>query len=211
MRASSMPTSVELNPQESDVFSACATIHTESIPDGFLPSLGQRFLALLYRFFASNDKTFLLVARRDSHVLGFFCGSLGTGGVYKSFLRQHAAVAVWTLLPVLINPRVVWRIIETLRYPDRTETLNLPDAEILNFCVASNARGEGVGLRLFDEGIAEFQRHGVKKIRIITGEKQHRAQALYERAGAQRQEQLNIHSGEVSLAYIFDIDPPEEL
>lgn len=200
---------ISLNPQGPDIAGQCARIHSDAIPDGFLPSLGSKFLTLLYQFFANSDKTFLLVAIDGKDVLGFFCGSLGTGGVYKDFLRKVGPKALIALLPRLIFPSVTKRIMETLFYPRKTESLALPDPEILNFCVSSSSRGTGVGRALFDAGVEQFGVHAVKRIRIITGADQLRAQEFYERAGARRITEISIHGDVSSLAYIFDLEQGE--
>lgn len=200
---------IQMNPPGVSVAQQCAGIHAIAIPDGFLPSLGNRFLTLLYQFFANSEKTFLLVAIRDNEVLGFFCGSLGTGGVYKDFLLRSGVRAVIAMLPRLVYPSVIKRIFETLFYPKKTESLALPDAEILNFCVSEKSRGTGVGRALFEAGVDQFVACSVKQIRIITGADQTRAQDFYERAGARKMTEINIHGGVSSLAYIFDLKQGE--
>ncbi|MEN7341928.1 MAG: GNAT family N-acetyltransferase [Pseudomonadota bacterium] len=194
------------NPRSPEIARYCAAVHAAEIPDGFLPSLGQRFLSLLYQHFARAENTFLVVALDDGDsVLGFLCGSLGTGGVYKSFVKAYGFRAVAALFPKLLMPSVLRRIFETLAYPSRTDDLELPDAEILNFCVRADSQGAGIGRALFEASMEAFRQRGVDAIRIVTGERQQSAQRFYEKVGASLHTTFSVHGQEKSLAYVYQL------
>lgn len=190
-------------------FEACARIHREAIPDGFLATLGGRFLALLYRTLAGSRRSFLFVARRDGEILGFICGSEDTGAVYREFAWKAGLGVVPLLLPGLLSPTRILRVIETILYPARQHYGELPDAEILNFCVSTRSQGAGVGRRLFATLVDEFRARGVTRIRIVTGVTQKTAQTFYERAGAKLAGETAVHRDSPELVYVFNVGAPE--
>jgi ribosomal protein S18 acetylase RimI-like enzyme len=186
-------------------FEALARIHTEAIRDGFLSTLGEDFLVLLYRSLATAPEAMLFDARLEGQPAGLICGSVNTAGVYRHFLWNAGLRALPRLLPRLVSLSVVVRALETLVYPARNRSVDLPAAEILNFCVARDARGRGVGALLFQALMEEFRRRKVPRIRIVTGEEQLEAQAFYERVGAKRVGTICVHGGVPSIVYTYDI------
>src|SRR4029077_13667466 len=119
-------------------------------------------------------------------IIGFICGSLNTGKVYRDFLRRAGPRALLRLLPRLFSVRRFIRALETLLYPNQAATQQLPQSEVLNFCVSSSAQGGGVGRALFGALVTEFRCRDVAAIRIVTGGHQRSAQGFYEAAGARR-------------------------
>lgn len=188
-------------------FEACARIHREEISKGFLSTLGGRFLALLYRTLAGSRRSFLLVARTGDGIVGLICGSEDTGAVYKEFAWKAGLGVIPLLLPRLLSPRRIVSVLETLLYPHRQRRSDLPEPEILNFCVSARGQGSGVGRLLFAALVDEFRVRGVSRIRIVTGVNQKTAQRFYERAGARLAGEISVHKGSPELVYIFDISP----
>jgi ribosomal protein S18 acetylase RimI-like enzyme len=186
-----------------------ARLHTEAIDQGFLTSLGQPFLATLYEGLAASRSSFVITATLDDELLGFICGATDTRRAYLEFaLSSSAPRAALRVLPRLWSPSTIRRVVETLRYPSRRTSVELPSAEILNFCVTQSQRGLGIGRRLFEALVAEFSRRAVQEIRIVTGAEQRSAQAFYDRIGAHRVMELEIHEGMKSVAYTYTVREP---
>ena len=183
-----------------------ARLHIEAIDQGFLSSLGEPFLATLYGGLAASRSSFVITATRDDELLGFICGATDTRRAYLEFaLSSNAPRAALRVLPRLWSPSTIRRVLETLLYPTRRTEVALPSAEILNFCVTRSQRGCGVGRRLFEALVAEFARRSVDEIRIVTGAEQRSAQAFYDRIGARRAAELEIHEGMKSVAYTYAV------
>jgi ribosomal protein S18 acetylase RimI-like enzyme len=189
-----------------DVFGECARIHCEEIKGGFLPSLGVRFLSGMYDFIANNPKTFLYVAIDGAQVIGFICGSVNNGSILKQFVFAKGLSLAPILLSKLIRPRILRKVWETLRYTSGSHNLDLPMSEVLNFCVSSSQQGKGVGGKLFSELCKEFKNRDVRAIRIITGSEQKSAQGFYDKLGAKKVGELEVHAGVSSIAYMYDLD-----
>jgi ribosomal protein S18 acetylase RimI-like enzyme len=174
-----------------------AALHAERIGDGFLVTLGPRFLTRLYRRIALSPQAVLLVAHdppgesRDG-LVGFVAAATSTRRLYGEFLRRDALPAGLAAAPaVLRHPRSVW---ETFRY-GRTTDDDLPVAEILSVAVASGAAGRGVGGALVAAAQEELVRLGAHEARVVTAVGNDGALAMYERAGFRRRTRTQVHAG----------------
>jgi ribosomal protein S18 acetylase RimI-like enzyme len=186
-------------------FSQMAEIHCAEIDTGFLTQLGPRFLRNLYREIARSRDAFLFSAVQGRQVVGFIVGSTDTRRVYRQYLLRRGLLDAWRVLPKLATRERITSVIETLRYPSRHQSVSLPGAEILNFCVRAAAQRMGIGKRLFRCLTEEFERRGVSQIRIVTGAQQVKAQRFYESLGATQAANLEIHRGRQSIAYVYDV------
>lgn len=200
---------VKLTGQEPDsLYRQIAQIHREEISEGFLSTLGDDFLTTLYKTLATSPVAFLLIAQsagEATEVQGFIAGSLATGQVYKDFARRAGPKAFLALAPKILSPARIKRIVETLLYPNKQKQTDLPDPEILNFCVRSTLQGKGVGGKLFTAFIQEMKERGINKVRIVTGESQVSAQQFYEAKGAVLAQSIEVHKGTASRVYVYTI------
>lgn len=171
---------------------AVAAIHAERIGEGFLASLGPRFLARLYRRMAFSDAAVLLVAERTGSVVGFVAGTTSTGRLYRDFLMRDAVPAGLAALPAIVRaPRQVW---ETLRYGTAENSGELPAAEILSIAVATDATGEGTGHALLTAALDELTPR-VDGVRVVTAVDNEAALKMYEGAGFVHHSRTEVHAG----------------
>ena len=174
-----------------DDVATVAALHSERIGEGFLVTLGPRFLTRLYRRIARSATAVLLVAEADDRVVGFVAATTSTSRLYAEFLRRDAIPAGVAAAPrILRDPRRVW---ETLRYG--TSDHDLPPAEILSIAVASSATGEGIGTALLDAALIELAQLGVEAVRVVTTVGNQAAIGMYEQAGFSRHRRTEVHHG----------------
>jgi len=192
-------------------FDQLGQIHKAEIEQGFLSTLGLRFLRNLYRGLSQSPRAFVFAAVRDDQVLGFICGSTDTGKVYRGFFLSRGIIAAVQLLPKMVSWQRVRRLAETLLYPSRSQDLELPKAEILNFCVSRDCQRMGIGKRLFAELVGEFQRRNIYSFRIVTGANQVKAQQFYESLQATKRAEIEVHDGTKSLVYAYEIQGGSQL
>ena len=171
---------------------AVAALHTEHLPEGFLVTLGPRFLRRLYARAARSPRAFLVVAEDDAGVHGFLAVAEDTGRFYRDFLVRDGVAAGLAAAPnVARSPRRVW---ETLRYGMGGED-DLPRAEVLAIAVSGRARGRGVGRELLAAGLGELGRRGVDTARVVTAVDNDAALRMYEDAGFRRHRTTEVHAG----------------
>jgi len=186
-------------------FSQLALLHQDEIKQGFLSSLGPKFLQRLYQSLSCSPHAFIFIAIREGNILGFICGSTNTRKVYRDFFVTSGLRTMFTLFPKLVTRNRIQRVAETLLYPFQNRGPDLPSSEILNFCVDKNMQRIGIGKQLFERLTAEFCDRQVDCIRIVTGATQVSAQRFYESVSADKYTELEIHSGQQSFIYTYQI------
>ena len=183
-----------------------AQLHAANIDQGFLSTLGPRFLSLIYQAIDECPEACLLLAREGDQVVGFVAGTLNMGPVYRQ-LRRHWLALGLSLAPSLLIPRRLWRILEILRYSrggggEVTAVPTLPAAELLGIAVDPACRGRGIaedlyaGLKLF------FATRGLGEFKIIVGAPLAPAHRFYRRMGAVPVAEIEVHRGAASTVYV---------
>ncbi len=182
-------------------------IHRTELSGGFLSSLGDRALRLLFEHAASCPTSVLLVARtgQNREIGAFLLGTINTGAFYNSFFLRKGVYAVFQLLPKLLSFKRIFRVMETLLYPRQKAVQDLPDAELLDIAVSGTAQGMGVGRQLFNAFCEELRDRGVTEFRITTGEELKQAHRFYEKLGAERVDDIEVHSGSKTFVFIYRI------
>ncbi|HUT15937.1 MAG TPA: GNAT family N-acetyltransferase [Anaerolineae bacterium] len=162
-----------------DTFLAAA-IHIEGQPHGFLTSLGQHFVARLFAYAIRSPHGFGFVAV-EGKVIGFVVGTTNTARLYRDVLtRGFVPLAVALLGHVLRHPRVVRKLLETLRYPAMMQE-QPGEAESISRGVRVDWRGKGVGSLLWKAVTGEARRRGATHI-ITTVDQAHDVVNAWHRA-----------------------------
>ncbi len=184
---------------------AVAQQHSQGITGGFLSTLGDRFLAHLYRGIASNPRGFVFVAVDDAgRVVGFVAGADSVSRLYRSVLLRRGWLLAGTLIRHFLRPSTVRRIIETLRYPKQVEG-DSPEPELLSIVVDPQWRGSGVASHLVDALVAEFRRRRCSPVKVIVGAGLDRANAFYVRYGFRLAGSITSH-GDKANVYTIEVD-----
>lgn len=179
-----------------------AKLHMRCLDQGFLATLGEGFLALMYESMDRADGVTLITEEREGRVVGFITGSSGMGPIYRRMLHSPFRLAL-ALAPALVSPAKVRRILEILRYSGDADLPDgVPDAELLSLAVALEARGSGVADVLYGKLVEDFQTRGVDAFRIIVGEALAPAHRFYRRMGATVAGEVQVHEGERSKVYV---------
>ncbi len=182
-----------------------ADIHAASINQGFLSSLGPRFLTQLYRAIDRCDDSVLIVEKNGDQVVGFVTGSRGMGAIYRQLLRNGPALCL-ALAPLIVQPRKVLGILEILRHSRNHDAgAGLPEHELLSIAVVPEFRGTGVAERLYNSLVHHFQERGVHGFRIVVGESLAPAHRFYRRMGAQPAATVEVHAGRSSTIYVHSL------
>lgn len=180
-------------------------LHSSRITEGFLPTLGPRFLGRLYRRIALDRDSFLMVAEKDGEIIAMAACTGDLGHLYRVFiLRDGLIAAASALLPIL---RSLPRVLETLKYPSQGGSelakTPLPRAEVLAVAVREGSSGLGVGRQIMVAVIAEFTRRGTESFKVITNSDNTAALALYRSVGFRDTATLEVHEGTDSLALVW--------
>lgn len=186
----------------SDRYRQVAALHAANINQGFLSTLGVPFLALMYEAIDLAEDSVLLTEEQDGRVLGFVSGGVGMGPIYLRMLRSPLRLTC-ALLPSLLRPRRVMRILDILRYSQtQGNGAGWPKPELLSIAVESTARGTGVAQRLYRRLCSHFRERGIPAFRIIVGDSLAPAHRYYMRMGAKAVGHIEVHAGERSTVYV---------
>ena len=192
-----------------------AKLHRIEIPSGFLTTLGHGFLLSFYNAMASaHSAIFLASINADlsggaAVVNGFIVGAISTRKLQIQMLRTHGLRLMRALMTSsLLTKRNFAGLFDIFLYPGKRLEPNLPESEIVNFCVRQELQGQGIGRELFSSLNREFFNRGIHKLKIVTGVNQKSAQTFYKNAGATLVGELSVHKGQGSFVYIYEIPQP---
>ena len=182
-------------------------IHRKEIHLGFLTSLGDKALGLLFSLAAESKYSLLLTIKeveRDEQV-GFLLGTFDTAAFYKDFFKKKIFSAVVILLPRVFSFSTVRKLIEVLLYPSKTDAQNFPKTELLDIAISRQYQGFGLAKQLFKEFSCQLRKNGVSQFKITTGEQLTEAQQFYEALGAVKAAIIEVHKGQKTLVYVYKI------
>jgi ribosomal protein S18 acetylase RimI-like enzyme len=188
-----------------DLYLQVAGLHVGSIDQGFLATLGVGVVSQMYRAIDEARESVLLVEVRDGRVVGFVSGGVGMGPIYKRMLRHPVALTA-SLLPSILRPRRMLRILEILRYSrGNSQPAGLPEAELLSMAVSPECRGQQVAEQLYTRLVDHFKASGIPDFKITVGEALAPAHRFYQRMGAKPAARTQVHAGESSSIYIHHV------
>ncbi len=179
-----------------------ATLHRESLPDSFLPTLGDRFLLTVYRALASDPDAVTLVAERASGVIGFATGVPSVSAFYRRFYRRYGVPAVLAAAPRIFRPGTLRRVWQTADYPSNARS-SLPDAELLAIGVTTDYRGTGVGKVLADRVLDGLAKREVEQVKVLVAGDNERANRFYEKLGFRPATRMSLHDGKTSNVLVI--------
>lgn len=184
---------------------AVASLHKNYLTKSFLGVLGNKFLTLLYESLIKFDNGIVLTAVENGQVVGFISGTTKTGDFYKYFLKHKFFGIGITLLPKMINPKVVKKILETSKYSKEevSPQIQIPTPELLSMAVNKNHQGKGLAKQLFEQLTLEFEKRGIMEFKIIAGEKLLAANKFYQKMGCEHVSSTEIHEGDSSIIYKY--------
>jgi len=182
-----------------------ARLHAALIGEGFLSSLGPRFLGRLYRRVADSGDCFVLVADAGAGPAGFIAGAMSLGRLYRRFVVRDG-MAAFAGAPVRLLSALP-RVLETLRHGGGGDD-DVAGAELLAVAVDPAWRGRHLGTALVEGFLAEVARRGATTARVVVGADNAAAVAMYRRSGFEPARSFELHPGTTSLLLTTPVAPP---
>ena len=172
---------------------ALARLHSEAMPQAFLPTLGPGFMRRLYRSMVRDPEAVVLVARDGDRVVGFAAAVPSVRRFYRWFALHGAAGALAVAAPRLLRAEARRGARETSRYP--AGVLSLPEAELLSIAVDPAYRSRRIGRDLSDAVIDALSRRGVREVKVVVGSDNDGANRFYRGLGFTRAAETQVHRG----------------
>jgi ribosomal protein S18 acetylase RimI-like enzyme len=178
---------IQIVPARSEHFKVVARLHASSITEGFLSTLGTRFLTVLYSGIAQADGSGVLVAVEQDKVLGYISYTRDIKTCYRQVLMSEWPALTLTMVPNAFNLSIYKKAIETLLYPfkhhDNSSGSAVSGAELLSMAVNENARGKGIGKLLVSALDKEMSRMNIDGYHVVTHGIDERSNAFYMACG----------------------------
>jgi len=187
------------------IYREIARLHIECIEDGFLPTLGEAFLALLYEAIDVDPNNALIVESKNGKVIGFVAGGSGMKSIYYQMLKRWPRL-FYSLVFSILNPCKLKKIFEIIFNNSKDCTkLSGSNNELFSISVAKEFRGCGVAESLYKKLCQWFISNGISSFKIVVGQNLNRAHAFYLKMGACPVDKITIHEGEISTLYLHDL------
>ena len=182
-----------------------ARLHIDGIPTGFISSLGERFVTVLYEAIADSPYGFGFVAEENGKVLGFVAFTTDINQLYRSIIFQKGIKFTFLLAGKMFSIARIKKIFQTLFYPSRVKSSALPKAELLSIAISPDMRGKGIGRELIAKGFEECRKRGIDKVKVLVAAENEAANKLYQKCGFERVTQMDSH-GVLSNIYVKDLE-----
>ena len=168
-------------------------LHSDALPEAFLPTLGSRFMRRLYLAMIRDPGGVVLVAEQEGRRVGMASGVASVPAFYRRFYRRHGVRAALAVGPRLFRPSVIKRMRETASYPDATTTY--PDAEFLTWNVVPEGRGKGLGEILSHAMVDGLCGKGATEVKAFAYADNEALNRVFTRTGWERRGLIHLHEG----------------
>ena len=176
----------------------------ESLKNAFLPTLGEKFLTVLYRAIDKSSFTSLIYYYDNDNLIGFVSGSLGTKSIYRELLKYPFSL-LFSLTHIIFSPRKIVKIFRLLIHMNSKARSKYPKSELLTICVNNKYRRQGYAKKLYNDLSLFFKENNVKSFTIIVGSDLN-ANNFYKSEGANIMEKIVTHSGTESNVYLQELN-----
>jgi len=180
---------------------AIGSLHRQSIQAGFLSSLGEDVLRIVYEAVVEYRGSTLLVARNDERIVGFVAGTYDTRSFFYYVAGRKMIALIRYLLPVLFTGPVFKKILETRRAACEQSGESVPRAELISIAIDEQYQHRGIGRNLFKYFVKQFVNELHPGFHITVGATLTNACTFYERMGCTPLVKRTIHEGEQSIVY----------
>jgi ribosomal protein S18 acetylase RimI-like enzyme len=184
-----------------DIYQQVAQIHIENINQGFLSTLGEGFLTLMYQAIDESPSSTLIVEKYDEKVVGFVAGGSSFNHIYREMFR-HLPRLLYTLSPAFLRPSTILKIFKIVSYTNAEKPLGtLSHYELYSIAVKKKSRGKGVAKKLYTGLKHYFDDIEASEFKIVVGKSLTDANMFYIKMGAEPQKEISIHEGAKSIVY----------
>ncbi len=180
-----------------------ARLHKKLLPEGFLSSINERFLVLLYRNLICSKNSFCFVANEGYNISGFIVGVTSISRFHKEFLKNNFLSLVQVFLVSIFRPAFIRKVAEDFLYPVTLDKRDYPDAELFSIAIDTDCQGKGIGKALFSRLVEEFQSLRIDYFKVLVSKHNTKARIFYEKMGGVIRSEIQMHRGECSVIYVF--------
>ena len=180
-----------------------AKIHQDEIKYGFLSQLGLHFLTKFYTGLIESSGAFVVIAENNDCPVAFISGCIDTAKFSNKFYKKKLLSMFFILLPKMIKPGVLKKIVETFLHSKKKDAL--PKAELLSIAVQSEYQNQGMGKKLFQRFLSEMKERQIKQFKVLVGTNLKQAINFYQNLGFQEYSSASIHKDKPSKIFLYHV------
>jgi len=180
-----------------------AEIHSRSLPDDFLTSIGMTFLkGVFYRGLLESPAGFGYVDMQDGQVRGFVTGSYKSEKTYKEIIcRRWGLFFLCLVWSTLRRPSIFKKIVQTAHFIVKQKAAS-PSAQLISIAVKEDFRRQNIGTRLIQALKDNFGASGSKEFSVITDSHLQDSNRLYQKNGFKLDRTFSIY-GKKRNVYLY--------
>ncbi len=183
---------------------AVTGLHSEALKIGFLSTLGEDFLSIIYEGITASDLGVIFVYEEDEKVAGFIAGSMDTQKLFREIYRRKLPRLAGNLaFKVVRQPGIIRNLMRSSRYPGMAG--GSVAAELLSIAVYEDFRGRGIGSALVEALIKYFKERDLSMFKVSVDQRLEGADEFYERLGFELKDTIEIYGKKMSI-YIYDLN-----
>lgn len=203
----------EINSDSRDIDSLSkilAKIHIKLIPEGFISSLGIRFISLLYKSLIYKEEFYVLICEdqeNNNKLVGYAVARLKNISYIKTIFKFNPVKIVLLTLGYAFNPKKIFGFFELFVYqlfknPSKEGLLqNSNAAELFNIAIIESYQGQGIGKTILYKLKDKCSSMGIDFIYAVTGSTKPNTHIFYKKNGGQEIGQTTVHNNHVSKIY----------
>ena len=182
--------------------------HMKLIPQGFISSLGVKFISLLYKSLIISKGFYVLAcfdSKRDKKLVGYSVLRMKKSSYIFSVLRNYPYKTLYLCFFYLKNPKKIIGFIELFIFqffknPSKNNINTKKVAELFIIAILEDYQGKGIGGHLIQKTKERCRLLSINEIYAVTGSEQ-QTHKFYKKIGGQLIGQTSIHNNHLSHIY----------
>jgi ribosomal protein S18 acetylase RimI-like enzyme len=162
---------------------AIALLYTRSMFDSVFSKLGRDFVEVFFSGFLGSRHSLSYVCEKDAGIIAFISAATNTQELFRELLRKKLLAFLRTgSIGLLRTPSLFIPLLGSSLYFQKTR-INKAAAELLFITVAPSHQGKGIATQLIRTCLAEFEKRGIKKVKVATVKENHAVNRLLDTLG----------------------------
>lgn len=180
-----MPLSYEIRLATERDLEGVARVHKMAFEGQFLSELGIRFLRAYYGQILDYEGGFILVADADKAIVGYVAGFVKAPEYYARLRQQKLRLGMAIMPALLRRPRVIRRILASLRHTADAAPEDTAEAcELSPIAVTATCSGHGVGQELTRQFLEQARARDASFVYLTTeADDNERVNRFYQKLG----------------------------
>lgn len=195
-----------INPIDDSLLKEVARLHIEYIKSGFMSQLGERFLKCFYKTISKSESSYLAVyINEKNEVCGFISGTISLLNLKKDFKKNCKLIIIASFLKLIFDPVKILKFFESYMYASSKKFKVTTNSELISIAVKQELRGKGIAKILYKSLVDFFKEKNANIFKIMVGSNLTEANKFYEKMGAKKILEVEIHKGSKSYLYLHNI------